>query len=304
MDPMKILITGANGFAARHLIRHLHTFNSVKVFATDIHPECSLNQLIEQYIQCDLSDWIACETKLGHHRFDVIIHLAAYLEKSDSRAVQQRYIAINVSATQSLLDLARKNKSRFIFTSSALVYGNARSPFSESDPTEPIDFYAQSKLQAEVAITTAQRRYSLAFVILRPTILYGPDQPPTMFIPQLVQALKNGEDFEMSPGEQQRDFLYIDDFTAAVSTVVHTPALQGIYNVGSGTSHLLIDVAKMAQRLVQSADCLKIGALPYRHAEVWHYGVQITKLCTQSDWKPATSLQDGLRAMITAKEEL
>ena len=91
------------------------------------------------------------------------------------------------------------------------------------------------------------------------------------FIPQLLKALKNNGTFKMTKGEQERDFLYIDDIIQALLlTINNEKAKNEIFNVCSNKSVMLKDFAIDCKHIMNSNSKIDFGALPYRENEVWN----------------------------------
>ena len=301
MDTM-ILITGANGFVGRHMIYHLSQHAQNKIIAVDVHdsliPFKNSNPAIAEYVSGDLSDGEFVSQLQNKRHFDCIIHLAAIISQS---ADANTYFAImnsNIKATFLLLEIARAHKSRFIFPSTALVYGNQKGPFREDMLPDPGDFYSLSKQICEQLIRFYGNRYDVPSVIFRIGILYGPSQANKMFIPSLVGALLAQEDFPMTKGEQVRDFVYIDDLIDAVKIVLLRTDIAGTYNIGTGEAPMLKDVALRAEEITGVRNKLKLGAIPYREKESWEYCLDSSKALRDLRWRASTSIAAGLATTI------
>jgi nucleoside-diphosphate-sugar epimerase len=299
---MMILITGANGFVGRHMIYHLSQIKHLKITAIDVHdsliPVKNSNPAIVEYMTGDLSEKEIVNRLQNERHFDCIIHLAAIISQS---ADANTYLAImnsNIQATFLLLEMAKEHKARFIFPSTALVYGNQKGPFREDMLPDPGDFYSLSKQMSEQLIRFYGNRYDVPSVIFRIGILYGPSQANKMFIPSLVGSLLSKEDFPMTKGEQMRDFVYIDDLVDAVKIVLSRPEIAGIYNIGTGDAPMLKEVALKAEELTGVRNKLKLGAIPYREKESWEYCLDSSKALRDLQWRASTAIADGLAKTI------
>src|SRR5206468_865289 len=100
---------------------------------------------------------------------------------------------------------------RFIYISTSEVYGNCEVPFKENMMVRPISPYAVSKYAAELYCKTFQQAYDLPIVILRPFNAYGPMQSPDRIIPELIVSGLMKRLFNMTKGEQTREFNYVED---------------------------------------------------------------------------------------------
>ena len=141
--------------------------------------------------------------------------------------------------------------------------------------------------------------YRLPVTVLRPTLAYGPGQDDDMFLPSLIRSLHKNQPFIMTPGEQTRDFLYIDDLINAILHVPRYPLSRGnIINIGSGIPTKILDVAYLVERLMNTKDLIRFGRIPYRNNEIMDYYVDLTKAEKILHWKPKISLNEGLKRSI------
>jgi UDP-glucose 4-epimerase len=141
------------------------------------------------------------------------------------------------------------------------------------------------------------RLFALPVVVLRPFIVYGPGQRDGMMLPALLKTLAQGQEFALTPGEQTRDFVYVDDVVdALIAAAVRNGAAGEVFNVCSGEERRIRDVAELAVRIAgASPSRLKIGALPYRENEVWRLVGSNRKARALLGWSPRVQLEDGLQ---------
>lgn len=252
---------------------------------------------------------------------DIVIHLAGVIGQPvdvDGRAL---LFAVNAGATRHLLEALDRHATRtgrrpcLVLASTGLVYGSQQGPWSETYPTLATDPYSLSKLEAEGVLGRIVARGRVGGIVLRPGLLYGPEQKGGMFLPSLCAALAEGRRFPMTLGVQRRDFLHVDDFVAAtVSVLEHLDALAGdplkspwIGNVGTGVGSTLRDVAEAAVRIGSELwpDCGSIdpGAVPYRNDESWDYRLRPGRLMASTGWLPSIQLHDGIRQCLLAARE-
>lgn len=306
MDPV-VLVTGANGFVGRHIVDRLARSGAWRIVATDMHdhlialhgdPFDSIT-----YVSGDLADTPFVESLRHLERIDAVIHLAANISKSTDITTYFSIMNSNINATFLLLEAAKEHGARFLFPSTALVYGNQPTPFAESMPPQPQDFYAMSKHMSEQLITFYHTKYRLRALIFRIGILYGPGQGASMFIPSLVECLLHNRPFNMTKGEQTRDFVYIDDFVDAVEAALARPQTTGTVNIGSGSAPSMREVALTAQELCEKTDLVAIGVLPYRDNEVLDYRLDSTLARSILGWKPHTDLRTGLARIIEYEQQ-
>jgi UDP-glucose 4-epimerase len=199
--------------------------------------------------------------------------------------------------------LAARPPGVFVYVSSGEVYGAQTAPFREEQPARPVTAYGSAKVAAEALGLMAHRQSGFPFVVARPALVYGPGQPPVMFVPQLIEGLLAAATFPMSPGEQLRDLVYVDDVAEALAALA-APGLEGeVFNIGTGTGVRLRDLAEEVRRGIPGGGVPVPGALPYREGEIMDYRLSGERLTTRTGWRPATSLSEGLRRTIAAAVE-
>lgn len=188
---------------------------------------------------------------------------------------------------------------RVVYLSSAEVYGKIAAPFHEDDIAAPETVYGNAKQAGEVTLGAACEALGAALVVLRPTVVYGPGQPPTMLLPAALAALRAGTPFPATEGLQTRDFLHVDDLAALVLRCLDSDAPAGVYNAGSGAETRVCDALQLLADAVgpHTRELLQLGALPTRPGEAMRYAVDISRASRRLDWYPAVPLADGLQRL-------
>ncbi|MCK4663283.1 MAG: GDP-mannose 4,6-dehydratase, partial [Bacteroidales bacterium] len=188
----------------------------------------------------------------------------------------------------------------FIFTSTSEIYGgkSIKPPFKEDDNFIPASPYSLSKYCAETSIKTFSEMYQKNYTILRLFNFYGPDMPNQFFIPQLISALKNNENFNMTKGKQVRDFLFINDIIQAMILSTDINAYNEVFNVCSGQGITLHDLALQLKMILNSKSKINFGAVPYRENEVWEMVGGNTKIKETLKFKQKYLLIEGLNNLL------
>jgi nucleoside-diphosphate-sugar epimerase len=144
----------------------------------------------------------------------------------------------------------------------------------------------------------------IGFVDLELEHVYGPGDDATKFVPALIRALVGERSaFDLTPGEQRRDFVYVTDVVAAYLQVLeHRADFLGAttrVEVGSGEAVALADFVRLARDVAGSGTRLNLGALPYRAGELMHSVADLEAL-RRLGWAPAVSLREGLARTVSA----
>lgn len=193
MAPASIGVTGASGFVGRHLLAHLaarghRVLALARTASAPPQPHAHATKMV------DYADRVALAA--AFEGLDAVVHLAArahVLTKEDAQTAQQAFRDANVEVALAAADAARQaGCQRFVLVSSIGVNGNAThgQPFTESSPAQPLEAYAQSKWQAELAVKDLLAGSATELCIVRPPLVYGPGCPGNFrALLKLVQRL-------------------------------------------------------------------------------------------------------------------
>ncbi len=299
-----VLVSGANGFIGRHFVHSLLQQQDAVIVATDITsspaPMYRETNPRLNYVAGDITDPGFIKQLSESHRYDHIVHFAAMLGSGGDSSARVRQYRVNTMPVFHLCEIARAHDAHILFPSTGLVYDNrAHAPFKEDEtPCRPSNFYAMTKKTAEEMILHYAGTYGIQYTIFRPAVVYGPGQRGAMFIPQMMESLVQRTSFDMTAGEQKRDFIFVDDFVNALQKAIYAPfQAQGVFNVSSIQAVSMQEVVATAYKVSGLSGLVNVGALEYRPNETWNYCLDNTKLRTQLQWKPWTALENGIRAV-------
>ena len=188
---------------------------------------------------------------------EVVFHLAAISSVKFSIQNPEEVRDVNVNGTRNMLELTRQvHAKRFVFSSSAAIYGNPQSlPVREEITCKPLSPYAESKLAAEMECISYRALYGLASTIFRYFNVYGPRQETSEYsgvIPIFInQALQNNDITIDGHGSQTRSFIYVEDVTKAtyLGSQLESES-EHILNLSGSDSIGILELARMVKELV------------------------------------------------------
>jgi nucleoside-diphosphate-sugar epimerase len=284
LDGTIVAVSGSTGFLGQHLLPRLAGAGARVI-------EVSRRK------GWDITKW---ESLKALPKFDVFIHLAAMSFVPESFAAPRDFYEVNVLGTANVLELCRLVQGRFIFAST-YVYGNAVSlPISEKHATRPLNPYSESKVLAEGLCKAYARDFGMAATVLRVFNIYGPGQDRRFLIPTIIAQARAGK-IELQTGTPKRDFIYVGDVADAYLRAVATtePGCR-IYNIGSGASVSVADVAEMIRRKTDPGASLTFrgGA---RQGEILDTVADIGRARAELGWEPHIGLEDGLDLCLTGR---
>jgi len=289
----KVIVVGGNGYLGSFLVKALKE-QEANVFIISRNCKASDSQFIVDITNFDETNNIIQKIKP-----DIVYHLAANISRNRDFSIYENMAAVNVQGTLNILKSLEGIDAHFIFTSSSEIYGNNESPFHENQLPKPVSPYSLSKVNAEMLIQTYCINHQKKFTNLRVFNFYGEHMPEEFFIPQMINSLKNEEDFLMTKGEQVRDFLYVSDVVSAlILSAQNTNAYGETMNVCSGEGTKLSTLASAVNSTMKTKAKIMLGAIPYRDNEVWEMIGDNSKIKNIIGFKPAISIEKGIEIVI------
>lgn len=298
---MKILVTGGAGFigswVSKLLLEEGHSITIVDNLSRG--NKNSLDPKV-RFEQIDINNQDSLEKILPGQ--DAVIHMASFIEVSESVNNPVKFVENNILGTVKLLE-AMKNSGikKIIFSSSACVYGKPKKiPLSEDDPLqEQENPYGLTKVSMEQLCALYHKLFGFDVTILRYFNPYGPGEmhtPETHAIPNFIKAILSKTPIPLFwKGEQIRDFIYIEDLARAH---IATLPLTGIhyFNVGTNVGVKVIDVIKTIFEIVGFK--VEIEDLGERKGDVEALVASAEKIKKELGWEAKTDLKTGLTKTI------
>ena len=322
---MKVLVTGAAGFIGSTLSMRLLDRGD-QVIGIDNHndyydpalKEARLNRFIDNpsytHVRMDLADRAGMAALFEEHKPQGVVNLAAQAGVRYSLENPLSYIDSNLVGFGHILEGCRHNEvEHLVYASSSSVYGaNTQMPFSvHHNVDHPLSLYAATKKANELMAHTYSHLYGLPTTGLRFFTVYGPWDRPDMALQKFAQAITKGVTIKVfNYGNHRRDFTYIDDIVEGVIRILDRPAPPNpdwsserpdsatssapwrVYNIGNNNPVNLMDyISALEEALGKEA---KKEFLPIQPGDVPDTYADVTDLLKEFDYKPNTSVKDGI----------
>lgn len=298
------LVTGGAGFIGSNLVFELLKKGYQVTVVDDLSMGLKAN-LAEVMDQIEFHKHDVCDHEFMHqvldHNFDYIYYLAAVASVADSVERPYETHQVNQESVVDTLEYLRvKNLTpkKFLFTSSAAVYGNyPELPKREDSRVQPLTPYAVDKYASERYTIDYGKLYGLSTVAVRFFNVFGPRQNPSSpysgVMSIVTKCLLNDQEFTLfGDGKQTRDFIYVKDIVNALIFISETPASNEVYNIGYGHQNALIDVIHQYEQAAGKQ--LKIKFAASRAGDIEESLADVTRL-TKLGFKPQWGLENGLR---------
>jgi UDP-glucose 4-epimerase len=272
MPQMTILVTGGAGYIGSHMVHALVDAGERVVvldnLSTGFDWAVARNATL---VVGETGDEALVAALIAQHRIEAIIHFAASIVVPDSVADPLGYYRNNTANSRTLMECAAKGGvQRFIFSSTAAVYGNPdRVPVGEDDPVKPMSPYGSSKLMTEIMLRDAGAAHGLAHVILRYFNVAGADPElrtgqstsgATHLIKVAVETALGkrakmqvfGTDYPTHDGTCIRDYIHVADLVRAHSAALaylRDGGASTTLNCGYGRGFSVLDVIDTVKRV-------------------------------------------------------
>jgi UDP-glucuronate 4-epimerase len=328
---MKILVTGSAGFIGFHTTQSLLKQGHDVVGIDNLNAYYDVNLKYQrlsylsafcnkhgyedhyQFIEINIANKQAITRLFNDHQVDRIIHLAAQAGVRYSIENPEAYIESNLVGFANILEGCRQqNTAHLIYASSSSVYGmNKSTPFSTDDQVDfPISLYAATKKSNELLAHSYSHLYKIPTTGLRFFTVYGPWGRPDMAYFSFTKKILNNEPIDIfNHGKMKRDFTFIDDIVKGIIKVMdHIPQPQKskitssiapykIYNIGNNqpvTLERFINAIEQAigKKAIRNNLPMQPGDVPITYAN-------ITELMKDIDFKPNTSIEEGIQKFVT-----
>lgn len=317
----KILVTGGLGFIGSTAIKMILSKTHDEVLNIDKHSYASMPEALDlvesssrySFLKIDIGQYELTKKVITDYVPDVILHLAAESHVDNSINSPKEFIESNIIGTYNLLQAAnelwtdedRLNK-KFIHASTDEVYGSLEqneAPFTESSQYTPNSPYAASKASADMLARAWYKTFGIPVIITNCSNNYGPWQFPEKLIPVVIKKALNHEKIPIyGDGLNIRDWLFVEDHTAALINVYQNGEAGEKYNIGGNNEISNLDlVEKVCAILDEVSPSMNIPKYSQlisfvrdRPGHDVRYAIDAKKIAKELNFIPSIEIDAGL----------
>jgi UDP-glucuronate decarboxylase len=296
----KILVAGGAGFLGSHLCKYLldqgHQVDCIDNLYTgrDIHIKPLFENKQFKFHQKDIVESFDGE-------YEEIYNLACPASPPHYQRDRVFTTKTSVIGTLNLLELAKKNKAKFLQASTSEIYGDPKvHPQTEDywgnvNILGPRSCYDEGKRVAETLVNDFNYQYDVDVRLMRIFNTYGPNMDPKdgrVVSNFIIQALQNEDITVYGKGQQTRSFCYVDDNIRGMVGIMELDHYPGPINIGNPVEFTILELAKLVVKMTNSQSTIVFHDLP--KDDPTQRKPDISKAKEVLGWEPEVSLEKGL----------
>ena len=288
----RILITGATGFVGSHLLVDLIDLN-FEVLAISRSKGLDLGKNLT-WVSSNISSLESLKHKIEGFQPEFVIHLAWQdLPDYSFKASQQNlYNSISLLSYVAGLDCCKK----IIVSGSCWEYGKESGICKEQDESISLNYFTWAKNSLRDLLEIICKERGVDLVWFRIFYTYGPLQRETSLIPSILLSLKDKSLPEIKTPFNSNDFIFIEDVVKGFLSATENKVPSGIYNLGSGGRSSIVDICRIAEKIVLNTDVLtkSMAANSEKDDHIKDFWACVKKSEEYLAWVPQVSIEEGV----------
>lgn len=305
---MRVLVTGGLGFIGSNFIDHvLENHNETTAilnidrcdYCARIHNVSQSSDSRYSYVQTDITNMSHMKRLFREFAPDVVVHFAAQSHVDTSFENAEQYIKDNIIGTYTVLECVKESKCRLVHISTDEVYGEVgldETSNSETSVLNPTNPYSATKAGAELLVKAYGHSFGIPYVITRGNNVFGPKQYPEKVIPAFIDAMMKGNPCRIhGEGRSRRNFIYVDDVSRAVMTVLQHGKNGTVYNIGTRNEYSVLEIFDILRDLVNpKATKIHVNDRPHNDKR---YAVDSSAL-QELGWSEQVSFREAIQKTV------
>jgi dTDP-glucose 4,6-dehydratase len=307
---MRVLITGGLGFIGSNFIDYMLT-NHTEItavlnidrcdYCARVHNVSMANDPRYAYVQADITNMSKMKRLFHEFKPEVVVHFAAQSHVDTSFENAEQYIHDNIIGTYTILECVKEHGCRLVHISTDEVYGEVdidETSHPDTSVLNPTNPYSATKAGAELLVRAYGHSFKIPYVITRGNNVFGPKQYPEKVIPVFINAMLKGEPCRIhGSGQSRRNFIYVDDVSRAVMTVLDKGKNGTVYNIGTRNEYSVLEVFDILRNLVNvNTEATKVHMDDRPHNDK-RYSVDSSAL-QELGWSEQVTFQDAIERTV------
>lgn len=298
---MKIIVTGGAGFVGSHVVELLIKNKHFPIIVDNLHS--GKYKHVKKFVDSGKAQFFKIDIRNTKNlsqlpKTSAVIHLAAIASVLESIENPSYVNDVNVAGTLNMLEFCRMKKiKKFVFTSSAAIFGMYDKKSTETTETIPNTVYASSKLTGEQYCKIYSDLFGMNVVCLRPFNIYGPRQNDSYagVISKFMDRLNSNQPpIIHGDGKQTRDFIHVNDIAKAfLLSLKYTKKKFDVFNLATGKSTSINDLADLFLKTSNKTN-LKPIYKKYIPGVVKYNSTNNQKIKKLLKFSPSVKLEDGI----------
>ena len=290
----KVLVTGASGFIGKQLVKDLIS-KGYNVTGINFRHEIGFTHENLEVITVDLLDHQAVKKLMSAGKYENLIHLAWYGDaKCHTHNINIEWVAASVNILKHFCENGGK---KVLIAGSISEYDFEYGYFKENlTPLNNKSLYGKSKAALYTVAKAYCEQNNIDFKWARIFNLYGQYERPQRLMPYVITSMLKGEDVKVSDCLKFQDYLHVEDVTDALIKFFES-GISDALNICSGEPVRLKTIVEKIKELTSFQGKILYGAIPSGFEDPVVVG-DATKLLQELNWRPAFTLEEGLKQCI------
>ena len=296
-----LLVIGGTGFIGHNILKKAKMLNWNLSSASRRKPKKSKIIKGVHYMKVDITNKSQIKKRLNQN-FTHVINAAGNASENFKENNKKKIFQLYHLRPKNLIDFFLKKKiQNFIQIGSSAEYGPLKAPQSENNKCYPKSDYGIAKLKTTEHISKLYDKKKFPSTVIRLFQVYGHEQDHQSILQFIIKNCLKNKSFDLSKGNQTRDFCFIDDVIRAIFLLIKSKKKGEIFNVAQGVSISIKKLTNMIKNKLKKGKP-NFGKIKYKKNEIIHSRANIKKINKKIKWKPKIKIDEGINLLLNYEQ--